>query len=372
VLAALVSCLLAAGEAAPSRSLPEVAAESLAIHFKAEAARGLARSVEGRSFPESMVDDVLRHMEHVDAVAFQVAASGRADQRDAANFGVNLAGLWLDFLVIDMAGAVHQVRGITRVTCNDGIRRLWKGMEFFKEDPLWSIRHQEEARAMLAVAEGQRDRVLLAARLGNDVLKPGVAAASIMSSALSLAVLAKSAPAALARLLGWMRGGGFGSAGLAVATVGGRIQIQAVAGSATLVLTPAEVAALAATGQVAAKTYALYLLARGALHHICTDKNWISESGGGPWSPVFERFLQGAGMGFDDPANLVEVEGHIGPHPEAYHRRIELELRQATEDLVPGTTAYRDAVQKALKRLGEECARPGSLLNKLLTGALRE
>jgi len=77
-------------------------------------------------------------------------------------------------------------------------------------------------------------------------------------------------------------------------------------------------------------------MARGHLHHVCTDKNYVSDSRGGPWSPRFKRILDAAKIGFDDPENLVEVEGHQGPHPEAYHSTVLKELERATLRLTQG------------------------------------
>nr|WP_241759174.1 AHH domain-containing protein [Pyxidicoccus parkwaysis] len=57
-------------------------------------------------------------------------------------------------------------------------------------------------------------------------------------------------------------------------------------------------------------------------HHLATNKNTVSETAGGPWTPLFEDFFARAGMSLEDPANLVYLQHHQGPHPEAYHAEV--------------------------------------------------
>ncbi|MFL5352775.1 AHH domain-containing protein [Archangium sp.] len=64
-------------------------------------------------------------------------------------------------------------------------------------------------------------------------------------------------------------------------------------------------------------------------HHIATDKNDISDASGGPWTPAFKKLFARAGMSLDDPANIVYLIGHVGPHPEAYHREVYTRLESA-------------------------------------------
>ncbi|QNM95561.1 RHS repeat-associated core domain-containing protein [Chitinimonas koreensis] len=104
---------------------------------------------------------------------------------------------------------------------------------------------------------------------------------------------------------------------------------------------------------------------KGAIHHICTNKNCISTIFGGPWTPRFEAIFEKAGMNLDDTLNKIAVLGHKGPHPEAYHQAIFDRLTSATNGL--NGHAYREALQLELRALGKEIQTPGSLLNKLVT-----
>jgi hypothetical protein len=65
-------------------------------------------------------------------------------------------------------------------------------------------------------------------------------------------------------------------------------------------------------------------------HHIATNKDWVSNVRGGPWSPAFEKLFKKAGMSLEDVANRVQIPGHRGPHPEEYHRAIFDRLSAAT------------------------------------------
>jgi RHS repeat-associated protein len=102
-------------------------------------------------------------------------------------------------------------------------------------------------------------------------------------------------------------------------------------------------------------------------HHICTNKNCVSESTGGPWTPRFKDMFDRAGMKLDDAANRVIVEGHKGPHPEQYHRYVYNYLQGRTEGLEG--QAYARALQQGLRELGREIETPGSPLNRLVTGS---
>ena len=101
-------------------------------------------------------------------------------------------------------------------------------------------------------------------------------------------------------------------------------------------------------------------------HHLCTNKNDKSENNGGPWTPRFEEFFERAGMSLDDPANIIYLRDHKGPHPEAYHREIFERLRTALGTCKPGAECRTRLVRVLEKIAGEVCT-PGSTLNKLAT-----
>jgi hypothetical protein len=106
--------------------------------------------------------------------------------------------------------------------------------------------------------------------------------------------------------------------------------------------------------------------ARGFWHHIATNKNSISTLRGGPWTPLFKRLFARAGMKLNDPANKVYIQGHKGPHPQAYHEAVYDRLRKALEDCT-STQQCRQSLTKALQELAREISTTGSGLNKLVT-----
>lgn len=101
-------------------------------------------------------------------------------------------------------------------------------------------------------------------------------------------------------------------------------------------------------------------------HHLCTNKNEVSESNGGPWTPLFEELFSRAGMGLDDPANIVYLREHKGPHPEEYHREILKRLDGALGNCRTRAEC-RARLVRALDEIAGEVCTPGSKLNKLAT-----
>jgi hypothetical protein len=101
-------------------------------------------------------------------------------------------------------------------------------------------------------------------------------------------------------------------------------------------------------------------------HHLATNKNDRSEIRGGPWTPRFEDLFARAGMTLEDPANLVYLKGHLGPHPEAYHAEIFERLQTA---LGPCRThdQCRGNLLRALRSAASEVCTHGSPLHQLVT-----
>ncbi|WP_332778299.1 hemagglutinin repeat-containing protein, partial [Polaromonas sp.] len=115
----------------------------------------------------------------------------------------------------------------------------------------------------------------------------------------------------------------------------------------------------------AAKVAVAEVKASGQIHHICTDKNCVSAATGGPWTPEFKKIFDKAGVSMQDELNKVLVVGHQGPHPASYHQTVFQRLSEKTENL--SGDAFKQAFQNELKKIGEEIAQPGSVLNKLVT-----
>ncbi|NOK33884.1 AHH domain-containing protein [Corallococcus exercitus] len=154
-----------------------------------------------------------------------------------------------------------------------------------------------------------------------------------------------------------------GRAGIRLAAVG-EVGAVAVTGEAvTVALAPN---AVAMTARAMGGTAAAPVDAEGHGHHIATNKWWKATNNEGPWSPKFQRIFDKAGMSLDDPANIVHVKGHKGPHPQAYHQRILRRLFDATEGCRT-MQQCREALTAELGRLGEQIATPGTRLNKLVT-----
>ena len=104
----------------------------------------------------------------------------------------------------------------------------------------------------------------------------------------------------------------------------------------------------------------------GKVHHICTDKNTESDANGGPWTPVFEKLFRKAGMTLNDPANLVRIRNHEGPHPEAYHQAVYRRINEAMQ-YCRGMAHCREVLTQQLKELSSELLKPGSRLRRLVT-----
>jgi hypothetical protein len=153
------------------------------------------------------------------------------------------------------------------------------------------------------------------------------------------------------------------TAGIRLAAVG-EVGMVAVTGEGvTVALAPGAVAMTArATSGVAAAP----VDAEGHKHHIATDKFWDSSDNGGPWSPRFQKLFDRAGMSLDDPANIVRVKGHKGPHPRQYHENVHDRLAEAMETCRT-MQQCREALTAELRRLAREISTPGTRLNTLVT-----
>ncbi|QRK11987.1 AHH domain-containing protein [Archangium violaceum] len=101
-------------------------------------------------------------------------------------------------------------------------------------------------------------------------------------------------------------------------------------------------------------------------HHLATNKNDKSESRGGPWTPEFKTLFARAGMSLEDPANIVYLRGHKGPHPEEYHSEIFERLSRAIVNCRRRSECRAQLVEELDKLAGDVCT-PGSKLNKLVT-----
>jgi len=152
-------------------------------------------------------------------------------------------------------------------------------------------------------------------------------------------------------------------AGIVLSAVG-EVQMVAVTGEAVTMALASGAVSTMARGMGGATVGPVD--AKGHDHHIATDKWWDSTNGGGPWSPRFQRIFDKAGMSLNDPANIVNVKGHKGPHPQEYHEKIFERLVDATRTC-RSIQQCRVALTAELKRLSRQIATPGTELNNLVT-----
>ncbi|OJT16229.1 hypothetical protein BO221_50965 [Archangium sp. Cb G35] len=165
-----------------------------------------------------------------------------------------------------------------------------------------------------------------------------------------------------------MAGGGV-KGGLSVGA-GTRAQVSVADGTVVLMGVTAGTTAAAVTSAASAARTSGACAESGQdghhRHHLCTNKNDISENNGGPWTPRFETLFELAGMSLEDPANIVYLRDHKGPHPEAYHSRIFERLRAALGTCRTRAECRAKLVDELDRIAGEVCT-PGSTLNKLAT-----
>ncbi|MFY1829498.1 AHH domain-containing protein [Myxococcus fulvus] len=109
----------------------------------------------------------------------------------------------------------------------------------------------------------------------------------------------------------------------------------------------------------------------GQVHHICTDKNTVSDANGGPWTQRFQAIFDRAGMALSDSANLVRIRGHQGPHPVEYHRAVFARLNDATARC-GSVVACRGALERELARIAKDLVRDGSKLRRLIVKGAEE
>jgi hypothetical protein len=101
-------------------------------------------------------------------------------------------------------------------------------------------------------------------------------------------------------------------------------------------------------------------------HHIATNKNDLSGVNGGPWTPRFEVLFDRAGLSLNDPANIVFLVGHQGPHPEEYHEEVYKRL-EAALGRCRAKAECRARLVEELDGIAATLCKPGSKLHKLVT-----
>ncbi len=80
-----------------------------------------------------------------------------------------------------------------------------------------------------------------------------------------------------------------------------------------------------------------------------------------------QKILASVGIDLQDERNIVDVAGHIGPHPEEYHFQVHNKLTEAVDGLESGSVEYVFAVRKALSDLKTRLISPNDSLTQLIT-----
>ena len=145
-----------------------------------------------------------------------------------------------------------------------------------------------------------------------------------------------------------------------------KVKVAVAEGTFSVVL-PANVLSMAARGApVGAPARTAPLKRKPDEHHIATVENNKSTARGGPWTPLFKKIFDKAGMSMEDRANKLKLPGHYGPHPEEYHQAVFNHLDKATATC-PNQQACALALRQALRELAAEISTQGSRLYMLLT-----
>ncbi|HEX8438769.1 AHH domain-containing protein [Archangium sp.] len=165
--------------------------------------------------------------------------------------------------------------------------------------------------------------------------------------------------------------GGDGARGGFTVGAGTRAQVSVADGTVVLMGVSANTTAAAVTSAVAsARTTGACRDAsdKGDAkgHHLATNKNDTSDVSGGPWTPRFKDLFDRAGMSLDDPANIVHLIGHVGPHPREYHEEVFSRLRGALGNCQTHVDC-QSRLTKSLEKIAGEICTSGSKLHKLAT-----
>ena len=105
-----------------------------------------------------------------------------------------------------------------------------------------------------------------------------------------------------------------------------KVKVAVAEGTFSVIL-PANVLSMAARGSPAPVDPPKK---KPEVHHIATVENEKSTLRGGPWTQRFKKIFDKAGMSMENPANKVGIEGHKGPHSQAYHTEVYQRLDRAT------------------------------------------
>jgi hypothetical protein len=210
----------------------------------------------------------------------QYDATGDVNALHAGEVGRSFAGIGYEVIATKIDATAHGQGALIQNGANRALGSVWAGLKKFMADPKFFLRDPRGTAALFNQAQSDRDNICAVAPIAYQATL-ALNAALITEGALSLARLTQAGIPALARIVEWMRAGGASEGVLMTAGAGGAGVALVTTGGA-LVLTDAEVIALAEAGRLSTAALGLYVLARSThMHHIATDKNYVSELRGG-------------------------------------------------------------------------------------------
>jgi len=160
---------------------------------------------------------------------------------------------------IDIEATVRHLSGIVRQSANAGLYRVFAAIRVIERDPAGA--RSEEITEDLLTATAHRDNLLRVLPVAN-VMRAGVEAASITSGAYSLATAASRGGPLLRRVATFLTESSGSRVALSVSSGGAAIQV--VAASGALVLSEAEILALAQAGALSAAAVQLHMMMSSA------------------------------------------------------------------------------------------------------------
>ncbi|HZN95062.1 MAG TPA: hypothetical protein VFB81_20250, partial [Myxococcales bacterium] len=178
------------------------------VVLRAEGLRPVARALGGRSYRE----DTLSSIEEQVAQAVALLSPELPDDDDrkrAAAYAIEFASLECDVVAADLQAAQRGTRMTTRRNANDAVEFANAVRIAMSQDWRWPLDHPREVEDKLEKARAHRDMIFEWAPW-SEFFKAGVAAANMTQLSISAAQLVANGPAALARVIDWLRGPGSG------------------------------------------------------------------------------------------------------------------------------------------------------------------
>jgi hypothetical protein len=309
------------------RSKRESAAELLRVELQLAALEDFLQYVQDIQDRQDRLEAVRFLRAHISRCEGWLEESETNPRRlAAAHVGLDLVGVGYDLIRTDVQATQRHLGGLARPAANAGLNTIWRRIRSLERDPTTAT--NAEVTADLLDAKDRRDDLLRTVPAAN-FLRPGVLAASNTSSAYGLAKAATAAGPALGRLARLLANPEGAAMGVEI-SAGGVAALSVVAGSGALVLTEAEIIALAQASAISVTAIKLAMMA----------------SGRPPKVPDPERFAEWVKNAPTRPAQ----------QPEAQFGKYQIKVAGPTERLLRATSGeeiWADGVREADCRLLE-------------------